>query len=104
MVRQPGGVRRAVTAGDGDHGVFGVTPLMVKHCMLRNGPSCYALNATTDVRRRLGAADSPHAGQQPIPHAVHIHFVAPELSAQHPVLLPRPNHHEHRVRCPWQQR
>jgi len=65
---------------------------------------CYALNATTDVQRRLDAADSPHAGQQPIPHAVRIHFVAPELSAQHPVLLPRPNHHEHGVRCPWQQR
>ena len=60
--------------------------------------------ATTDVQRRLDAADSPHAGQQPIPHALRIHFVAPELSAQHPVLLPRPNHHEHGVRCPWQQR
>ena len=83
---------------------FPPTALMVKNCMLRKDPCCYALNATTDVQRRPDAADSPHAWQQPIPHAVRIRFVPPELSAQHPVLLPRPNHHEHGVRCPWQQR
>jgi hypothetical protein len=80
-----------------------------QHCVLdqqRDGEESARWFGDDPVRwlRRQDCQLHSHHGRMELPHAVCIHFVAPELSAQHPVLLPRPNHHEHGVRCPSQQR